>query len=226
VALSTHSLKAGTRLVANGSPEPFSNIFLSLTEDVTVLGGLALIHSHPVVVLGLVIAAMAAIFYWGPRILRAVRVKLWLIWRKLNSPAGPAGPVAELPKKLPADADILLHTLGGGTVAWAVPCVAGPGQKKLVAHAFGHLVALEEPSDRLFFVSRGRLRKLAATLELAGHKATQESKFLSENLGLYAMDGRRQVFLFERAQRALVARLVEELESRLGSSATAISTST
>src|SRR5262245_37984591 len=33
-ALSTHATKAGVRLVANASPEPFSNIALSLFEDV------------------------------------------------------------------------------------------------------------------------------------------------------------------------------------------------
>src|SRR5450432_1307254 len=43
VALMTHGVKAGTRLVANGSPEPFSNIALSVTEDAAVVGGLALL---------------------------------------------------------------------------------------------------------------------------------------------------------------------------------------
>ena len=32
VTLTTHAAKAGTRLVANGSPEPFSNVALSLTR--------------------------------------------------------------------------------------------------------------------------------------------------------------------------------------------------
>ena len=43
MALTTHVAKAGTRLVANGSPEPVSNIGLSLAEDGIVLAGLALI---------------------------------------------------------------------------------------------------------------------------------------------------------------------------------------
>src|SRR5207244_10088516 len=46
-SLVTHSAKASTRLVTNASPEPFTNIGLSLLEDVAVLGGLALIHFNP-----------------------------------------------------------------------------------------------------------------------------------------------------------------------------------
>src|SRR2546423_3679664 len=38
VALSSHGAKAATRLAANTSPEPFSNIALSLVEDVIVIG--------------------------------------------------------------------------------------------------------------------------------------------------------------------------------------------
>src|SRR5438067_45462 len=37
-ALSSHGMKATTRLAANTSPEPFSNIILSLIEDVIAFG--------------------------------------------------------------------------------------------------------------------------------------------------------------------------------------------
>ena len=43
-SLLVHTAKAATRLTANASPEPFSNIGLSLGEDAAVLGGLALVH--------------------------------------------------------------------------------------------------------------------------------------------------------------------------------------
>ena len=42
VTLTTHGAKAGTRLLVNASPEPFSNVAVSLGEDVTVVGGLGL----------------------------------------------------------------------------------------------------------------------------------------------------------------------------------------
>ena len=43
----THFGKAGTRAVANTSPEPFSNVGLSLVEDTMVAGGLALAVANP-----------------------------------------------------------------------------------------------------------------------------------------------------------------------------------
>ena len=42
-SLTAHAAKAGVRLMANVSPEPISNIGLSLGEDALVLGGLGLI---------------------------------------------------------------------------------------------------------------------------------------------------------------------------------------
>src|ERR687891_721370 len=49
LAAGTHFTKAGTRAVANASPEPFSNWILSLSEDVFVvtLGFIAL--KYPVI---------------------------------------------------------------------------------------------------------------------------------------------------------------------------------
>src|SRR5712692_1917494 len=86
-SLMTHTAKAATRLVANTSPEPFSNIGLSLAEDAAVIGGLALIHYNPALALGVVILGIALFVYFAPKLLRAMRVKAWLAWKKLNSPA-------------------------------------------------------------------------------------------------------------------------------------------
>ncbi len=58
VALSSHSTKTATRLAANTSPEPFSNIALSLLGDAVTFGGTLLMSFHPVVVLGAVLVAV------------------------------------------------------------------------------------------------------------------------------------------------------------------------
>ena len=76
VATSTHAAKAGTRAVANTSPEPFSNWALSLAEDgfVITLGLLAL--THPLAAAIVVVVALAAIiiaFRWLIRRLRFLR---------------------------------------------------------------------------------------------------------------------------------------------------------
>jgi hypothetical protein len=51
-SLLTHSAKAGTRAVANTSPEPVSNILLSTGEDVATSGLLYLALAHPVAAIG------------------------------------------------------------------------------------------------------------------------------------------------------------------------------
>jgi hypothetical protein len=73
VAASSHFTKAGTRVVANSSPEPFSNWLLSLGEDafVVALGYMAL--HHPLVALGVSVTALAIIGTFAAVIVRAVR---------------------------------------------------------------------------------------------------------------------------------------------------------
>ncbi|HWL52980.1 MAG TPA: DUF4126 domain-containing protein [Chthoniobacteraceae bacterium] len=220
VALSTHSLKAGARLVVNSSPEPFSNIALSVVEDVAVVGGLALVHLHPIAALGLVIVFVGFILYFGPKIARSVRTKAWLAWRKLKSPADVASE-APLPTALPADADMLLHSLKNKSdphefaVEWALPCITA-GSKKLRANLSGHLVSLRDEPDRLHFVSKGWLGSTAQTLLLNGSKTAHESRFLSENLVLYTVgDRKKEVFYFERPLRQQVSRIAARLQERL-----------
>ncbi len=86
-ALAAHTAKATTRLAANTSPEPFSNIGLSLGQDAAIIGGLALIFHHPVVAFAIIVVVLAVVFYVGVRILRAARIKLNRIWRRPAQPA-------------------------------------------------------------------------------------------------------------------------------------------
>ncbi|MBX7548762.1 DUF4126 domain-containing protein [Streptomyces sp. NPDC055966] len=46
-ALASHTVKAGTRMAVNTSPEPFSNVVLSLAEDLGVGGVVSLAMFHP-----------------------------------------------------------------------------------------------------------------------------------------------------------------------------------
>ena len=65
VALSSHSTKTATRLTANLSPEPFSNILLSLLGDALTVGGTILMTIHPLILLCLVgIAVVVSILLW------------------------------------------------------------------------------------------------------------------------------------------------------------------
>src|SRR6185437_9617239 len=69
LALSSHGAKAATRLAANTSPEPFSNMGLSLIEDVIAVGFSVLMAKHPVIVatlavVGLMISVILIRFIW------------------------------------------------------------------------------------------------------------------------------------------------------------------
>jgi len=67
-ALASHSTKASLRLALNTSPEPVSNVVLSLTEDSAVVGVLLLAVNHPwaalaialfLLLVGILVAAFA-----------------------------------------------------------------------------------------------------------------------------------------------------------------------
>ena len=73
VAFSSHGTKAAVRATANLSPEPFSNIALSLAEDAIAVGSSFLIAWFPVVMLGIVILFLVAFFWLTPKILRAMK---------------------------------------------------------------------------------------------------------------------------------------------------------
>ncbi|HKK14034.1 MAG TPA: DUF4126 domain-containing protein [Gammaproteobacteria bacterium] len=73
LAAGTHATKAGSRMLINTSPEPFSNWVASIGEDVMVIAGLWTALHHPVlflVLLGLFIVLMAWLL---PRLWRLLR---------------------------------------------------------------------------------------------------------------------------------------------------------
>jgi hypothetical protein len=62
-ALASHTVKAGTRMAVNTSPEPFSNIALSLAEDLGVAGivTFAVFHPLPAAIIAAVLLASGLI---------------------------------------------------------------------------------------------------------------------------------------------------------------------
>jgi hypothetical protein len=67
IALSSHGTKAATRLAANTSPEPVSNVVLSLLGDALTVGGTLLMAVHPLVILVVVLVALVIsvlVFRW------------------------------------------------------------------------------------------------------------------------------------------------------------------
>jgi hypothetical protein len=79
----THAVKAGTRVMVNTSPEPFSNWVLSISEDLVVIGGIWAAVQHPwffLVFLGLFL--LVAI-WMIPRLWRGIQ----FLFRRLTNPA-------------------------------------------------------------------------------------------------------------------------------------------
>ena len=73
LAASTHFSKSGTRVLANASPEPFSNWVLSIAEDLFVVGLGALALKYPAAAAIVVIVCLALIVSLTVWIARAVR---------------------------------------------------------------------------------------------------------------------------------------------------------
>ena len=76
VALTSHAVKAGTRLLVNASPEPVSNVAVSTAEDGLALGALALMLVSPWLALALAVGAaglLALALLWLVRRLRRPR---------------------------------------------------------------------------------------------------------------------------------------------------------
>jgi uncharacterized protein DUF4126 len=73
LALSSHGTKASLRALVNTSPEPFSNIVLSLLEDVLVVGSVLLAVFLPALVFFVIGAGLAISLWIMPRVVRFFR---------------------------------------------------------------------------------------------------------------------------------------------------------
>lgn len=72
LSAATHFTKAGARAVVNTSPEPFTNVAVSLTEEAVLVGGLWLAAEHPLVFLAMLAAFLAAAVLLLRRVLRGL----------------------------------------------------------------------------------------------------------------------------------------------------------
>lgn len=89
LAATSHFTKAGTRAAANTSPEPFSNLGLSVAEDIATAGLLWLALTHPMVALALVLALVLLAAWLLPKLIRFIASMLRRIFGAGPSSAGP-----------------------------------------------------------------------------------------------------------------------------------------
>ncbi|MGZ4970560.1 MAG: DUF4126 domain-containing protein [Methylobacter sp.] len=91
LAAGSHATKAGSRVLINTSPEPFSNWIASVSEDVIVITGVWASINHPILFL-IALAGFILLMIWLlPRIWAGVKKVFGFIinlFRKENSSAG------------------------------------------------------------------------------------------------------------------------------------------
>ena len=87
----THATKAGTRVMINTSPEPVSNWFASVGEDVAVILGLWTALTHPVLFIVLLVLFILFMIWALPKLWRAIKTAFGFLKRNLSDkPKEPA----------------------------------------------------------------------------------------------------------------------------------------
>jgi hypothetical protein len=209
VALTGHSAKSATRLLVNHSPEPVSNIALSLAGDAFVPLATWFTFQYPVITLVFVVTFAAITWWLSPRIFRLMRVELATVGAAVSSWFGTR---EELPKAL-VDASLPANTpeLGSAvqplrrhmrplpsaiidalerrqykTAGLGVHCAADRGVKGLRS-SIGYLTATP---DRLVFVTRRWFRYRYFEIPIPGiTKADWRSHIMADTFSLVA-DGK------------------------------------
>ena len=220
VSLSGHSVKAGTRLLANHSPEPFSNIALSLGEDFLVVAGSWLALSHPAIMVTIVAIFLMAFIWFAPKAFRLLRVeylasfallkKFYLSAKQYVTGAGQHRGLATVGAELSVPVEVggrsatvddevpehILHRLddriGSRGQRFLIRCTAGKGVKRL-RHSVGYL---QIDDDSLVFVTKRMFRMRDHEIERSRIEDIQFKKRLLFDRLIIRTEGKQQQFYF------------------------------
>lgn len=103
VAATSHTLKAGSRVLINTSPEPFTNWFASISEDVAVIAGIYTALHHPTLFLGLFLLFILLAIWILPKLWKGIKIvfsKIMNLFHRSTSP--PGDPPGNQPPELPS----------------------------------------------------------------------------------------------------------------------------
>ena len=92
LAAGTHATKAGSRVLINTSPEPFSNWMASLVEDVVVVAGLWTALNYPLVFIILLSIFILMMVWLLPKIWRGVKLVFTALISFFTGGKKPPGP--------------------------------------------------------------------------------------------------------------------------------------
>jgi len=191
VALTGHTAKAGTRLAVNHSPEPFSNIALSLSEDTVAVFGTWLAVTHPWIAGGLVAAFLVLFAIFAPRLWRLLRLE----WTALRG--------------------ALRHLFGSrdseASLASGIEAVAGPGVRGL-RNSHGHLSLTDR--EMVFIANRAFHRQERRVAISTIESCVLRKGILLDTLSFTVAGGRIE-FLVPKDNRHRTERLAALLAHRI-----------
>lgn len=95
LAAGTHATKAGTRMLINTSPEPFTNWFTSVGEDVAVIAGLWTALHHPVLFIVLLVLFIALMIWLLPKLWRGIKKAFGWLARRFRAGGGKSTAVTD-----------------------------------------------------------------------------------------------------------------------------------
>jgi hypothetical protein len=84
LATLSHATKAGTRVLINTSPEPFTNWTASVTEDFLVIGGIWMSLHHPWLFLALLTAFVLFAIWFLPKLWQGIKKVFGFLGRLLT----------------------------------------------------------------------------------------------------------------------------------------------
>ncbi len=92
LAAGSHMTKAGSRVLINTSPEPFTNWTASIGEDIAVIGGLWTALNYPVLFIIAMVLLVGLTIWLLPKIWRGIKI----VFRKIVSFFGGGKPTPDL----------------------------------------------------------------------------------------------------------------------------------
>ena len=92
LAATSHFAKAGTRVLINTSPEPFTNWAASVTEDVAAVGGLFAALNFPLVFLGFLGVFLILVIWLAPKLWRGIKRVFAFLGRLFGANTQPGEP--------------------------------------------------------------------------------------------------------------------------------------
>lgn len=209
VALTTHSAKAGLRLLVNTSPEPFSNSAVSVGEDLAVAGLLVVVFQHPLLALALVVLFFILFVWLMPPLVRHVIQTLRFVFFKLTSVGKGERPATKPSTHLSLAVRKFLGEAeaGRGDISWALPVVVGQAPRRK-SNSQGWLVRLEEPGRIGLLVGR----KPVLWFEARHLEVTSHQRMLFDELTLFDRVSRDGITLrLYPHQRGVLAFIKDDL---------------